>query len=94
MYNYVGKEFDTRFLIIGKAEGCKYCNNLNSFLIHALEGEFDEQIKKVNFEEDPNVYNAVVEKTGAMSLPIIVDLSNENFISGFNPPEIIEILNS
>lgn len=93
-YTYVGKEFDTRFLVVGKAAGCSACNNLTSFLQYALEGEFDNQITKLTLEANPEEYDAVVEKTGAMSLPIIVDLENENFISGFTPPEVTGLLRS
>lgn len=89
-HTYVGTEFDTKFLIVGKKSGCKYCNHLNVFMENAMENKFADASTKVTFEDNENIYDAVVAETGAMELPIIVNLETGNHITGFNPPEIME----
>lgn len=92
MYKYIGKEFDRRFLVIGKEVGCSNCKNLESFLQYGLDGEYDDQITNITLESNEEDYNAVVEETKAMSVPIIVDLETGEHITGFNPPEVMELL--
>lgn len=91
-YEYAGKEFNTRFLVVGKEQGCKYCNNLKSFLEFGLEGKFDSQITIVNLETNPEDYELVIGETGAMSLPVVLDISENKYITGFNPPELTDLL--
>ncbi|NMA72545.1 MAG: hypothetical protein GX961_11605 [Firmicutes bacterium] len=93
MYKYIGKEFDRRFLVVSKEVGCSNCKNLESFLQYGLDGKYDDQITNITLESNEEDYNAVVKETGAMSVPIIVDLETGKFISGFNPPEVVELLN-
>lgn len=91
-YKYIGEEFDTRFLVVGKEEGCSNCDNLTSFLQYGVQGEFDEKITTIKLETNPKGYDKVVAETGAMSLPIIVDIETGKHITGFNPPELMELL--
>lgn len=92
MYKYIGKEFDRRFLVIGKEVGCSNCKNLESFLQYGLDGKYDDQITNITLESNEKDYDAVVKETGAMSVPIIVDLESGKHITGFNPTEVIELL--
>lgn len=92
--NYANVEFETKYVIAGKKVGCSNCNNLNSFLEYGVNGKFDSVISKITKEDHSEIYDRVVEKTGAMSLPIILNVSTGDFITGFNPPEIMEFLQS
>lgn len=89
-YNYAGKQFDTKFLVVGKKSGCKYCTHLNIFMENAMENKFADVTTKVTLEENEDIYDAVVAETGAMELPIIVNLETGEHITGFNPPEVME----
>ena len=89
-YNYAGKQFDTKFLVVGKKSGCKYCTHLNIFMENAMENKFADVTTKATLEENQDIYDAVVAETGAMELPIIVNLETGSFITGFNPPEVME----
>lgn len=92
MYTFANQEFETKFIIVGKEEGCGKCKNLKSFLTNAMEGRYDDQITNVMLEKDPERYDSLVQATGSMSLPIMIDTENGNFITGFNVPEVLEIL--
>lgn len=92
MYKYISKEFDRRFLVVGKEAGCSNCKNLESFLQYGLDGKYDDQITNITLESNEEDYNAIVEETKAMSVPIIVDLETGEHITGFNPPEVMELL--
>lgn len=91
-YKYIGKEFDTRFLVASKEVGCSNCDNLTNFLKYGVNGEYDDRITKVTLESNTEDYDAVVKETGAMSVPIIVDLETGEHISGFNPPDIMNLM--
>lgn len=90
-YKYIDKEFNTRFLVVGKESGCSNCDNLSSFLEYGAQGEFDDQITNITLESNPEEYDAVVKETGAMSVPIIVDIETGKNITGFSPPAVMEI---
>lgn len=91
-YKYIDKEFDTKFLVAGKENGCGNCDNLTNFLKYGLNGEYDDQITNITLESNPEDYDAIVKETGAMSVPIIVDIENGKHIMGFNPPDIMKLL--
>lgn len=91
-YKYIDKEFDTRFLVVGKENGCSNCDNLENFLKYGAQGEFDDQITNLTLESNEEDYDAVVKETGVMSVPIIVDTVTGKHITGFNPPEVMELL--
>lgn len=90
--NYAGEEFETKFVMVGKENGCVKCKNLKSFLTNAMEGRYDNQITQVMLEKDEKMYDVLVAETGAFSLPIFIDVENNKFITGFDVPEILEIL--
>lgn len=94
MYKLNEKEYGTKFLVASKEDGCIKCKNLKSFFLHALEGKFDDQITIVNKETDESGYDFIVEATQSQSLPILVNLETGKHITGFNPPEIMEIMHS
>lgn len=91
-YKYIGKEFDTKFLVVGKEKGCSNCDNLTSFLKYAVEGQFDDQITNITLESNPEEYQAAVDETDAMTVPIIINIETGKHVTGFNPPDVMEIL--
>lgn len=91
-FNYAGESFDTKFVMVGKENGCIKCKNLKSFLTNAMEGRYDNQITQVMIEKDEKMYDTLVAETGALSLPIFIDVENNKFITGFDVPEVLEIL--
>lgn len=93
MYNYIGKEFDRRFIIAGKEVGCSACNSLAAFLKDGLNGEYDDQITNITLESNEKDYYAVIEETQSMGIPILVDLKTGKHMTGFNPPAVVEFLN-
>ena len=46
-----------------------------------------ETLTNITLESNEEDYNAIVEETKAMSVPIIVDLETGEHITGFNPPD-------
>lgn len=90
--NYENIGFKTKYVVVGKKVGCSKCNDLNSFLEYGVNGKFDSVISRVTKEDHSETYDEIVEKTGAMSLPIILNVPSGNFITGFNPPEIMEFI--
>lgn len=90
--NYAGEKFNTKFVMVGKENGCIKCKNLKSFLTNAMEGRYDNQITQVMQESNEDLYDVLVAETGALSLPIFIDIENNKFITGFDVPEVLEIL--
>lgn len=94
MYKLNDKEFPTKFVLASKEEGCIKCKNIKSFFLHALEGKFDDQITIFNKETNETEYDFIIETTQSQSLPVLVNLETGEHITGFNPPEIMEIMHS
>lgn len=93
MYTFADK-INTKFVVAGKSEGCPNCKNLKSFLQHAVSGEYDKDITVVNKEDNEELYGMIVNETQSMSVPIVVNLETGKHITGFNPPELMEMLKS
>lgn len=91
-YNYINKEFDTKFLVVGKEKGCSSCDNLKAFLKHGVQGKYDDEITNINFETNPEDYQAVIDETGAMRIPVIVNTETGDFVTGFDLPELLKLL--
>lgn len=85
-------KYNTKFIIVGKEEGCPNCKNLESFLQYAMQGKYDDQITKVTKESNPEDYDTLIGQTGAMSVPVIINTENDKFITGFNTPDVVSFL--
>ena len=90
---YADKDFGTRFVVVSKENGCRYCNDLKTFLKHGVEGKYDDSITFVTLEGNPETYNHLVQHTGLMGLPILIDTQTEKTINGFNPGQVMGLLN-
>lgn len=82
----------TKFVIASREVGCPNCNNLKAFLQYGLDSKYANDITFVTKESNGDEYEELIKKTGAMGVPVILNIENNKWISGFNPPEIQEFL--
>lgn len=82
----------TKFVVASKAEGCSKCSQLEMFLALALGGQHNDEITFAKQEQDIKLYNEIKDKTGAMSLPIILNCKTGEHISGFDPSALVAFL--
>ena len=64
---------------------CTYCKMVKQYL--TLKGK---DYRVVNLEENPEEHQALFEKTGAMTVPIIQ--VGEEFIIGWNREKLAEVI--
>lgn len=82
----------TKFVIASREVGCSNCNNLKAFLQYGLDSKYENDITFVTKESNSKEYDELIDKTGAMGVPVIFNTENDKWISGFNPPEIQNFL--
>lgn len=90
-YTYANENFDKKILFVGKLQGCPKCSNLKTFLQFGLEGQFDDDIKFVMKEENPELYDTLIAETGTMELPLLINAKTGAHFTGFNPGQTIEL---
>lgn len=83
---------ETKFAVASKADGCIKCAQLEMFLNRALGGQYNDDITFAKQEVDIELYDEIKDKTGAMSLPIILNCETGEHISGFDPSTVIVFL--
>jgi len=83
---------ETKFAVASKAEGCSKCSQLEMFLNLALGGQHNDDITFAKQEVDIELYDEIKDKTGAMSLPIILNCETGEHISGFDPSALVAFL--
>lgn len=72
---------------------CPNCKNLGMFLDLALGGKYNDKVDFVRSYEQPELYYQMVEDFEIMSMPAIIDLSENKVIAtGFNPAATNEFL--
>lgn len=91
-YSFANEKFEKRFVVVGRENGCKKCKDLRFFLDFGLDGKFNDDICKVYEETEPEKYSKLIEATSVMELPLVIDAENGNFVTGFNPAELMSIL--
>lgn len=94
MYNFYGKEIDSKILILSKGASCKYCVQLDMFLTMALDNQYADKVSKVLEEEDQEFYDLVVKEENFLQAPMIINLETKESSTGFNPGEVLRILQS
>ena len=70
---------------IFSTQSCKYCIKSKDFFAK-INREFEE----VKFEDNPVEFQAMADKVGAMTVPIVQ--IGETIIVGYNPNKFIEAL--
>lgn len=94
MYEFHGKQIDSKILILSKGAGCKYCTQLDMFMNLALAGEFNSKVTKILEHEDQEFYDLVVEKEEFMQAPMMINLETGESVTGFDSTEAMKMLQS
>lgn len=94
MYNFYDKQLDSKILILSKGAGCKYCTQLNMFMDMALDKEYNDKVVKILEDEDKEFYDRVVAGEQFMQAPMMINLETGEKLSGFDPSQVIKMLQS